>query len=457
MKYFLLLLVFLPLKTFSCSAFFCDGKTKYLAKNFDWGSGQGYVIKNKSGQKKFAYGFRGTNQASWTSKYGSVTFNQIGKEFPYGGINEKGLVVEQLWMSESIYQDNKNQNISELEWIQFQLDNYSTIEEVVKNLDKLTIKPIATIHYLIADRNGNSAVIDFVDGKTVVNKKEGRHQVITNETLSNSEKYFEINKSDIDKNSRTHYDRFCQIKNSLLNTEIENPNQAFEILANSAENQENYKTYWSIVYDLTNLKVYFKSFDSQTIKEINLSEIKLDSNSTLEASNINQDHFRFEPYTFETNKDLFSSAMTMMQLKVDEEMAANHQMSPNQLRNDKIYQANYADLLITFISKKATGKIYYTLLNGTENFGARKGFKAGTLSIDNVENKKMIYAMPKVEFALACFQDSDLDGRMDTKIFGIPKNYGFSNNKRGFFGTPPNYADSKVTMQGDMEIVVRIK
>lgn len=457
MKYFLLLLVLLPLKTFSCSAFFCDGKIKYLAKNFDWGSGQGYVIKNKSGQQKFAYGFRGTNQASWTSKYGSVTFNQIGKEFPYGGINEKGLVVEQLWMSESIYQDNRNQNISELEWIQFQLDNYATIEEVIQNIDKLSIKPIATIHYIIADRNGNSAVIDFVNGKTVVNKKVGRHQVITNETLSNSEKYFEINKENIDKTSRRHYDRFCQIKTSLSNIEIENPAQAFEILANSAEDQENYKTYWSIVYDLTNLKVYFKSNDNHIIKEINLGDINFDSTSIIQASNINQDVFKFEPYTFENNKVLFSSAMKMMQLKVDEELAAMHQMNPNQLRSDQIYQANYADLLITFISKIPTGKIYYTLVNGAENFGKRQGFKAGTLAIATTENKKMIYAMPKGEFALACFQDSDLDGRMDTKIFGIPKNYGFSNNKRGFFGTPPNYADSKIGMNGDMEIVVRIK
>ena len=30
----------------------------------------------------------------WISKYGSISFNQFGAEFPYGGINEEGLVVE---------------------------------------------------------------------------------------------------------------------------------------------------------------------------------------------------------------------------------------------------------------------------------------------------------------------------------------------------------------------------
>ncbi|MEQ1554579.1 MAG: linear amide C-N hydrolase, partial [Ferruginibacter sp.] len=183
-KCFLLVLivVFQINKISACSAFFCDGQTKYFAKNFDWGSGQGYIIKNIRGQKKYAYGLRGSNQANWTSEYGSITFNQIGKEFPYGGINEKGLVVEQLWMSESIYQENNNQTISELEWIQYQLDKYSTIDDVILNINNLTIKPIATIHYFIADRNGNSAVIDFVEGRTLVNKKQGKNQVITNET-----------------------------------------------------------------------------------------------------------------------------------------------------------------------------------------------------------------------------------------------------------------------------------
>ncbi len=456
-KYLLVLLAFFPLKTIACSAFFCDGKTKYFAKNFDWGSGQGNIIKNIRGQKKFAYGLRGSNQANWTSKYGSVTFNQIGKEFPYGGINEKGLVVEQLWMSESVYQENNNQTISELEWIQFQLDNYSTIDEVISNINNLTIKPIATIHYFIADRNGNSAVIDFVEGRTLLNKKQGKNQVITNETFLNSVNYFELNKTKIDKGSRTHLDRYCQIKSSLTNIEIENPNQAFDILNNSSENKIHYKTYWTIVYDLSNLKVHFKSFDNRTVKEFNLSEMNFDPNSNIEASAINQDYFKLENYTFEMNKILFSNSLKMMGLKMDEELGSIHQITPNQNRIDKIYQDNYIDLTITFVSKSAKGNIHFTLMQGEENFNSRKGIKSGIFPIQKIENIKMIYGMPKGEFALACFHDTNLDNEIDKKIFGIPKNYGFSRNKRGFFGTPPNYKDAKINFNQDTEIIVKIK
>lgn len=457
MKYILILFILISSKTIACSAFFSNGNTKYFAKNFDWGSGQGYIIKNLSGQSKFAYGLRGTKQAYWTSKYGSITFNQIGKEFPYGGLNEKGLVIEQLWMSESIYQDNNNQTISELEWIQYQLDNYSTIDEVILNIHNLTIKPIATIHYFIADRNGNSAVIDFVEGRTIINKKQGTNQVITNETYLNSVKYFELNKTKIDKDSRTHFDRYCQIKNALSNIEIENQNQAFEILNNSSENKSNYKTYWTIVYDLSNLKVYYKSFDNKIIKEFNLSEMNFESNSNVEASPINQDYFKLENYTFEMNSTLFKSSLKMMGLKLDEELGSVHQMKPNQNRIDKIYQDNYIDLKITFISKSEKGNIYYTLIKGEENFNTRKGIKSDIFRIQKTENIKMVYGMPMGEFALACFQDTNLDNKIDTKIFGIPKNYGFSRNKRGIFGTPPKYKYAKIDLKTDAEITVKIK
>ena len=96
-------------------------------------------------------------------------------------------------------------------------------------------------------------------------------------------------------------------------------------------------------------------------------------------------------------------------------------------------------------------------MNGEENFNSRKGIKSGIFPIQKIENIKMIYGMYKGEFALACFQDTDLDNKIDTKIFGIPINYGFSGNKRGFFGTPPNYKEAKIDLKTDTEIIIKIK
>ncbi len=457
MKYILLLIIILPIEIFACSAFFSDGASKFFAKNFDWAAGEGYIIVNKSGQKKFAYGLRGNNQASWTSKYGSLTFNQIGKEFPYGGMNEKGLVIEQLWLSQSMYQDNKNQTISELEWIQYQLDNYATVDEIISHINDLTIKPIATIHYFIADRTGNSAVIDFVEGQTIISRKQGKNQVITNDTYLSSEKYYESLLTPVNPESRTHLDRYCQIKSKLSQIEVENHQQAFEILALSAENKPTYKTYWTIVYDLSNFKIYYKSNSNPGIKEINVNDLDFQPQSILSGCDINKEAFKLQEYTSEMNEHQFFTSMKMMGVKLDNQLGATHQMNPDQHRIDKVYQDNYMDLTINFVSRTGSGNILYTLLQGEENYKFRKGTKSGMITIHKKENKKILYNVPKGEYAVACYQDSDLDNKMDKKLFGIPKNYGFSRNKKGFFGTPPKYEDTKIDLFEDTEIVIKIR
>ena len=126
-----LLICLAPLHVLACSAFYWGGEKMLFGRNLDWYNGSGYVMKNNRGQKKFAYSISLNKAAHWVAKYGSITFNQIGKEFPYGGINEKGLVVEQLWLHATTYQDNKNETISELEWIQYQLDNYEHIDQII--------------------------------------------------------------------------------------------------------------------------------------------------------------------------------------------------------------------------------------------------------------------------------------------------------------------------------------
>ena len=275
-KTVLLISIFIYQISIACSAFYFNGENKIFAKNFDWGFGQGYLIKNIRGQQKYSYGFRGNNVAGWISKFGSITFNQNGKEFPYGGINEKGLVVEQLWLGNTEYQENNNKTISELEWIQYQLDNYENVDEVIKNINSLTIKPIARIHYFLADKNGVSAVIDFVNGDVKIDRKQDKFQVITNETSEDSKKYYDFNK-DINPNSRSHFDRYCILRNNL-NIKSLDIQDSFEKLDLVREDRPNYKSYWSIVYNINNLEFYFKSVENSKIKKISNTNLAIQEN-----------------------------------------------------------------------------------------------------------------------------------------------------------------------------------
>ena len=444
-KTVLLISIFIYQISIACSAFYFNGENKIFAKNFDWGFGQGYLIKNIRGQQKYAYGFRGNNVAGWTSKFGSITFNQNGKEFPYGGINEKGLVVEQLSLGNTEYQENNNKTISELEWIQYQLDNYENVDEVIKNINSLTIKPIARIHYFLADKNGVSAVIDFVNGDVKIDRKQDKFQVITNETSEDSKKYYDFNK-DINPNSRSHFDRYCILRNNL-NVENLSISESFKKLNLVKEDEPNYKSYWSIVYDINKLEFYFKSVDNSEIKKVSLKDFSFHSNSNTEFSLINSNKVNFQPYSSNDNLRLLTNAIEMMRIEINIEKGNQHQMNPNEIRVDEVFQSKYSDLLIEFVTKKVKGNIWFTVIKEEDNFKNYKGFISGILPVKSNVNRKMLYVFPRGEFAVACFQDTDSNSKIDKNFLGIPINTGFSNNKRKFFGIPPNYKSALISDQ----------
>jgi len=102
-SYFLLVLfiLFADYQIFACTSF-CVVKNSeiYLAKNLDWPIDLGYVFLNEKGIRKSILNTFHFSQKefTWYSKYRSISFNQFGKEFPLGGMNEEGLVVEELNM-----------------------------------------------------------------------------------------------------------------------------------------------------------------------------------------------------------------------------------------------------------------------------------------------------------------------------------------------------------------------
>src|SRR5689334_3101791 len=84
---------------------FCINKNGQIVfgRNYDWVTGAGIVNTNQRGLFKTSMSTGYGSTISWISKYGSITFNQYGKEFPTGGMNEKGLVVELMWLDGTVY------------------------------------------------------------------------------------------------------------------------------------------------------------------------------------------------------------------------------------------------------------------------------------------------------------------------------------------------------------------
>ena len=184
-----------PYSSNACTTFCLqDGKGNILfGKNYDFPTGLGHIHVNYRNQEKTAFALPGETAISWVSKYGSITFNQVGKEFPHGGMNEAGLIIELMWHQDARYPENDDRfGLSELQWIQYQLDNSASVEDVLKSdrLLRISSHSVATIHMLIADAAGNVATIEYLDGELVCHTGEGLvYPVLANCTYDISLEY----------------------------------------------------------------------------------------------------------------------------------------------------------------------------------------------------------------------------------------------------------------------------
>lgn len=121
-------------------------------------------------------GNAGPGSPTWTSKYGSVIasgYNIASAD----GMNEKGLVVNMLYLAEANYgNDTKNPPLSIGLWAQYVLDNYATVDDAVKGLNdkplhiiapKLPNGSAATLHLSVSDPSGDSAIFEYIEGQLI--------------------------------------------------------------------------------------------------------------------------------------------------------------------------------------------------------------------------------------------------------------------------------------------------
>jgi uncharacterized protein (DUF2141 family) len=119
-------------------------------------------------------------------------------------------------------------------------------------------------------------------------------------------------------------------------------------------------------------------------------------------------------------------------------------------------QTGTVDVKVTQIDVKEGGKIKIGIYDS-------KGFPLLGKEIDgiDIEVKETSAAyvfknIPAGKYAIAVFQDSNVDGELNKNMFGVPKEpYGFSNNKYGRFG-PPNFEDVSFDVKEDTSISLKI-
>lgn len=258
----------------ACTTFVLrDGDRTVFGKNLDWFAGAGLVIVNQRGLAKRGMHAGQGEPPRWVSEYGSVTFNHVGKELATGGMNEAGLIVESMWLDNTRYPEPDDRlALVEGQWIQYQLDNHATVGEVVSSDSLLRITPTSTpLHFLMLDGAGDAAVVEFLEGKMVSYTGSPLNtEALTNNTYKESMQCLMSHGIAGDNLSlRNFVDASTMVYNFDGGEGDTLVDYAFNILEEvETQVRPGHFTRWSIVYDLTNRRVYFRTNESPAIKYI---------------------------------------------------------------------------------------------------------------------------------------------------------------------------------------------
>lgn len=302
---YLFLLLSIPVKSLACSAFMLKGNDYCLVGfNENWKTMPGMVVVNQHGIKKTSLSWKALvspkkineKTATWTSKYGSVSFNLLGYDLPCYGVNEKGLFLVELYLEKtSPIKDASKANMFWGQWIQYQLDNFSSVQELVDNLKNVPVidwwPSAAGSHFFASDSKGNTAAIELIDGKIKVTLNEEMPiPLLCNEEYAQdlaavNEFDFRGGTKNFDFEKATKWeDRFSRASYMLENYETSKASPLYyswTILDNI------YSGEWQMVADLKNKKIYFRSNVGEEIKSIDMAKINFAPNSDLKFVDIN--------------------------------------------------------------------------------------------------------------------------------------------------------------------------
>jgi choloylglycine hydrolase len=250
------------------------------------------MMVNKAGMAKIAA--REGNPARWTSRYGSVTFNQYGREFPNGGMNEAGLVVEIMWLDGARYPAaDARPSVGVLQWIQYQLDNHATVAEVLASdaAVRIATNAAAPLHFLVADAAGEAATVEFLGGEMVAHTgDELPFPVLTNTIYDASVRYTRarLESGSIPEGDGS-MDRFARAAGRIDGYTAPSSDDAvayaFETLASVAQGTG---TVWSIVYDIDGRTIHATTRDNPVKMYVRFEELDFDCETPVRIVDVNQ-------------------------------------------------------------------------------------------------------------------------------------------------------------------------
>jgi penicillin V acylase-like amidase (Ntn superfamily) len=264
-----------------------------MIKSYDWHDRAGYLYWNPKGTQRSALlqRLKVIQPHQWQSKWDNLTFNQYGQGFPNGGMNEKGLTIEVLWLDDNEPAKPKTATyISELEWVQYYLDTASTVQEVIDHITQIDLAIIqGKVHYFMCDASQQCASIEWIKGKLKVHSQEAMpYPTLTNHSYQQSQAFCNryLNPYSKDQKTSSHLKPLKKIptSNKSLSRFTRTAHWTHSMILNQDPiayafdylDSVKYPEYtqWQIVYDIRRLKVYFKTSHHAKIRTISLPNVQ---------------------------------------------------------------------------------------------------------------------------------------------------------------------------------------
>lgn len=310
----------------ACTAFLLERPgAVVVGKSYDYPLDHGLIIVNPRGLSKLAmrHSGRGPFQG-WVSRFGSVTFNQYGRELPAGGMNEAGLVVEVLWLDETRYEPSDGRpSLLDLQWLQFQLDVRESVADLLAHLDEVRVESAAArVHFLACDGTGTCAAIEFLDGAAVVTTGEAMPvRVLTNHSYAASLSYLGRHRGFGGERAPAagpgSLDRFVRAAQAVVAEGSGRPpggavERAFSLLDGVSQGSG---SVWNLVHEPRPLRIHYRTHASPRIKSIDLADLDFSCASGARALDVNAERWgrvaaSFLPYTEAANRRIVAKSFS---------------------------------------------------------------------------------------------------------------------------------------------------
>jgi choloylglycine hydrolase len=185
------------------------------------------------------------------------------------------------------------------------LDNCATVEEAVKTIQQNQFQATTiqfpgggslTLHLCLADQSGDSAIIEYIDGKPVIHHDK-QYVVVTNDPqfknqLENLKQYYGFGGQKPLPGTKDSKDRFVRAAYYMKNfPKTNNLNEALSVIMSitrnvsepfsspDAANPYTTPTIWRTTADLTHLCYYFESTTGLNTIYTNLANFNLEQGS----------------------------------------------------------------------------------------------------------------------------------------------------------------------------------